>query len=126
MAVIFYAYVERYGKADNLRSKIRYANKQNLSLRYTNKNISVKSRSSLRSIQLQAQKRNTLFSDCKIRELDWDKSKLLDSDNENLGDFSDCKSLTDKVKYVLENNEMKEYWRDRWIVFKEIYCIPLM
>lgn len=140
MSIIFYAYVDRYGKEDNFRQDLKMAvthgkekNKM-MDLKQNQMKRSHKSSENSKNFfSKKTAKRNRddpMLSDIQIGELN---ESLIDSTmrgsslNKRQSDVvsrMSKSSLSQKVQDVIVNNHKKESWKDRQDVFKRIYTIP--
>jgi hypothetical protein len=140
MSVIFYAYVDRYGKADNLQRSLKTAihSKNTALYKYSQKPESIISqltkskytgkngKGKLVAVNYKRPNtkalKNSFQSDFMINELD----ESHESQTSPMGNFSETVSLSDKVSCVIVNNAKKESWRDKFEVFKMIYTVPMI
>ena len=67
-------------------------------------------------------KKKYFESDFMINELD----ESMEDGRSPLDTMSKAVSLSDKVSTVIENNQKKETWRDKFEVFKMMYTIPIL
>jgi hypothetical protein len=140
MSVIFYAYVDRYGKADNLQRSLKTAiSSKNAALhKYSQKPESIISqltqskyadksgKGKLVAVNYKRPKtkgpQSSFQSDFMINELDESQGSYTSP----RGNFSETASLSEKVSCVIVNNAKKESWKDKLEVFKMIYTVPLI